>query len=201
MNRQLVRILGVTLLAAFLAACGQPPTSSEEAATPPDTAASSEMEHGDTEHAMGTADTPYDVQFIDGMIAHHQGAIAMAEEALEQAEHPELRAMAQDIIQVQQAEIEQLRSWREEWYPNVEDIDVTGMDMGDMEVAADDGRPFDQRFIESMIPHHQGAISMSQAALERAEQPEIRQLAENVIQVQQAEIEQMEEWNRRWFNE
>jgi uncharacterized protein (DUF305 family) len=49
------------------------------------------------------------------MIEHHEGAIQMAEAARTQAEEPEIRQMAEEIIRVQQAEIEQMRAWREEW--------------------------------------------------------------------------------------
>ena len=35
--------------------------------------------------------------FIDGMIVHHDGAIAMAERALEESERPEIRALAEAV--------------------------------------------------------------------------------------------------------
>lgn len=57
----------------------------------------------------------FDRAFIQMMIPHHQGAINMAEAALENAQHPEIRAMAEDIIEAQQAEIDMMRSWQEVW--------------------------------------------------------------------------------------
>jgi uncharacterized protein (DUF305 family) len=57
----------------------------------------------------------------------------------------------------------------------------------------------DRVFIEQMIPHHQDAIDMGNLALVRAEHPEIRQLAENVIRDQSREISQMRSWYKAWY--
>jgi uncharacterized protein (DUF305 family) len=59
---------------------------------------------------------PFDRAFIDMMIPHHQGAIAMAEQLLDEGEQPALRQMAEDIISAQSEEIAEMREWREAWY-------------------------------------------------------------------------------------
>jgi uncharacterized protein (DUF305 family) len=56
----------------------------------------------------------------------------------------------------------------------------------------------DISFIEMMIPHHQGAIEMAKEALQQAKHPEIKQLAQNIINAQQAEIQKMNEWKAAW---
>jgi uncharacterized protein (DUF305 family) len=142
---------------------------------------------------------PFDARFIDSMIQHHQGAIDMAEMALEQAEHEELRAMAEDIISAQEAEIEQMREWRAEWYPDLPETQGMGMAMGNMMLSDDTSLPFDRRFIEAMISHHQGAIAMARSALTQAEHEELRTLAEDIISAQEAEISQLREWNAEWY--
>jgi uncharacterized protein (DUF305 family) len=59
---------------------------------------------------------PFDRAFIDMMVPHHQGAIAMAKQLLEKGEQPALRKMANDIISAQTDEIAQMRKWRKAWY-------------------------------------------------------------------------------------
>ena len=55
-----------------------------------------------------------DKAFLEGMIPHHQGAIDMAEYLID-AKNPELKAMWEEIIAAQQAEIDQMNAWLVEW--------------------------------------------------------------------------------------
>ncbi|MEG5416002.1 DUF305 domain-containing protein [Citrobacter freundii] len=52
-----------------------------------------------------------DKAFAKGMVAHHEGAIAMAETELKYGKDPEMRKLAQDIIKAQKGEIEQMNTW------------------------------------------------------------------------------------------
>ena len=220
--------LSVMLLALLLAACGatqsggtgnmpgmgngQLPTAQSAptansamsggmdhgaAATPGATAAGGGMDHG----AMTTAAAPYDAQFIDSMMMHHQGAIDMANEALKQAERPEVKDLANTIIKAQQAEITQMRGWRTQWYPTLADTGGLGMSMGEMMMSSDTAKPFDQRFIEAMIPHHQSAVAMAKDAEQKAERQEIKTLAGAIITDQEKEIAQMQQWLKNWYGQ
>jgi len=60
-------------------------------------------------------------------------------------------------------------------------------------------RSADARFIVMMIPHHEGAIAMSELALTRARRPEIKTLAQQIIASQSREITQMRQWYRQWY--
>jgi uncharacterized protein (DUF305 family) len=146
-----------------------------------------------------------DRAFIDAMVPHHQGAIAMAEVALKNAEHEEIIDLSRNIISSQQAEIEELKSIKQEEFgtSNVpmdmsqEQMRGMGMMMDPQQLANRD--PFDKAFIDAMIPHHQSAIEMAQVAREKSEIPEIKELAENIISAQQEEIEHMTHWRQQWY--
>lgn len=157
---------------------------------------------GHMDHSMMQVDPsqPFDAQFIDSMLEHHRGAVTMAEQALEQAEHEELRTLAEAIIAAQAQEIEQMTAWRTSWYPDLPPTAGMGMSMGEMTISSDESKPFDQRFLEAMISHHQGAIDMAKMAQQMAEHEELKTLADAIIVAQQAEIEQMQSWLKEWYS-
>src|SRR5699024_7251044 len=141
--------------------------------TVPGAGGSEGTDHGASEHgASQHPDSHFDAHFIDSMIEHHEGAIAMAELVLEQSDREELRALAEEIIAAQEAEIAQLKEWRAEWYPDLPTAPGMGVHMGDMALPDDESVEFDARFLQAMISHHRGAIEMARIALEQSERPE-----------------------------
>ncbi len=164
------------------------------------------MNHGAMQSSPNAASAPYDLQFIDTMIAHHQGAVDMARPTETKAQHAELKEMARNIIRDQEREINQMKQWREQWYAgkpqamNMEMPGMTdsmkGMDMNNLNTAS--GNAFDMMFLDMMTPHHQGAITMAREALTRAEHPEIKRLAQQIISAQEREIAQMKQWKAAW---
>lgn len=178
------------------------------------------MNGGEMSHEMsmdlGPADADYDLRFIDGMAVHHQGAVVMAEEALTKAQHPQLKKLAQDIIAAQNSEISQMKEWRTAWYPQADSAPMAyhsqmghmmpmseeqkqGMMMS-MDLGSADGE-FDLRFINAMLPHHEGALVMAQDALGKSSHPEIKKLAQDILTSQKQEIAQMKQWRKDWYNQ
>ena len=52
-------------------------------------------------------------------------------------------------------------------------------------------KPFDAAFIKMMIPHHEGAVEMAREEVDKGADPELKKLAQEIIDVQQREIDQM----------
>jgi uncharacterized protein (DUF305 family) len=177
-------------------AAGSPVTSR----TSSHTSASPDETNGMPKTSAGAASAPYDLQFIDTMSEHHSSAITMAKIAVEKAQYPELKAFARKVIAAQQKENEQMKSWRAGWYkesPPALNMELPGMEgsmMGMEGLQGATGREFDLMFIEMMMPHHAGAVTMAKDAASRAEHSEIKNLAGKIILDQQREIEQMRQW-------
>jgi uncharacterized protein (DUF305 family) len=145
-----------------------------------------------------------DARFVDAMVPHHEGAVEMAQVALENGEHEQIRGLAEDIISAQESEIKTLKDIRAELgaEPPIqmggEDTQMMGMTDPDRLAGQ---RPFDKAFIDAMIPHHESAISMAKIALAESENAKIRSLAEDIVVDQEREIRQMESWRERWYPE
>ncbi|MSU45477.1 MAG: DUF305 domain-containing protein [Candidatus Zambryskibacteria bacterium] len=147
-----------------------------------------------------------DRHFIEQMIPHHDGAIAMAELALEKSKKPEIRTLAQTIITAQKAEINDMTLWYKNWFgKNVPKVSGSmnegmmggnGMHMGVTEdvKTLENAVDFDRAFVEQMIPHHQLAIMMAQMMESGTERPEMQELAKNIIKSQSEEIKLMQGW-------
>ena len=150
----------------------------------------------------------YDKMFIANMIAHHQGAVDMANLALTSAKHQELKDMANTIITAQTKEISDMQSWQTAWgYPAssgsmMEDHSAMGM-MNDMAGMTDklkglSGDAFDKAFLSSMIEHHQSAINMAYPGQENAQHQEVKTLTVAIVDAQSKEIAQMKQWQKDW---
>ena len=138
-------------------------------------------------------------EFLSLMIPHHEEAIATAQRVLEYGDRPEMQKFAQNIIDVQTAEIQQMEAWLDEWYPNRStNLTYTPM-MRDLDQL--EGEALDQAFLEDMIMHHMGAVMMSQrlANFGLVEHPEVRPFAQNIADTQRQEIWQMQAWLRDWY--
>jgi uncharacterized protein (DUF305 family) len=148
-----------------------------------------------------------DERFIDAMVPHHRGAVEMAEVALENAEHREIRRLSEEIVSAQEAEIEELKQIKkEEFGTSRVPMDMGPGQMEGMGMTADpralaDEEPFDEAFIEAMIPHHRSAIQMANVALERSDNPRIEELAGEIVRAQEREISQMQTWRNEWYPE
>jgi uncharacterized protein (DUF305 family) len=194
-------LLGLLVATLALAACGS----------------------GDDQQTAAPAPTPraneVDRAFASEMVIHHDMAIQMARMAEQQARRPEIKTLAADIVRTQQAEVELLeRVGRQIGATRAGD--THGMDHGSMEHGGEGSalglsreemgmdmsmedmrmaRPFERMFIDQMIPHHAGAIRMARVELRRGVNPELRGLAQRVIDAQSREIEQMKRWRASWF--
>lgn len=195
------RITTVIVLAALLTAFAGATTAS---AAPPMLPGMDQMTAQmaqDTATLKGLTGKDFEITFMQMMIPHHQSAVEMAQMVPGKATHPELVALAQEIVTSQQQEIAQMRGWLKDWYgiANPTITPMAGMDQMMPAMMQLTGAEFEQAFLMMMPTHHQGAINMAALVAGRATHPELLQLASSIVASQQAEIQQMRDWAQAWY--
>ncbi len=173
--------VAIGTIVLLLAACGGGDSSSDAGATP----------SGDA----------FDKAFIDAMVPHHESAIEMATAVKEAGlSQPDLVKVADDILATQQLEINQMKDWRGEWFGSrtIDPKGAAALGLSDSQMgmqhdadALMTSGDVDTDFAQMMITHHQGAIDMAKLAADKAEHDELKDLAEEIINAQEREIEAM----------
>lgn len=140
-----------------------------------------------------------DVMFAQMMIPHHEQALDLADFALKgHGASTQVQALARRIQSAQDPEIQQMRRMLKSWgapeMPADHGMPMEGMvPEGDMrELAALQGSAFDQRWLELMTKHHQGAVSMAEDVLGTTDDPAVKRLAQDIITAQRKEIAEMQ---------
>src|ERR671916_2021459 len=144
--------------------------------------------------------------FARDMSVHHAQAVEMAEIVRAKTESEEIRLLAADMALTQQGQIGRMQGWLDAW-----NLPATGTEpamswMGHPtegrmpgmaspeEIERLQNAPpaeADRLFFQLMIPHHQAAVPMAEAALERTDNPQVTDLAEGIIAAQRGEIRVM----------
>ena len=147
----------------------------------------------------GVIYTVADVEFMQGMIAHHAQAIYMSRMAAAHNANPRVLKLANKIDQSQVAEIAIMQGWLRQNAQFVPDTSswrtmmMAGMLSAEQlkELDAAHGVAFDRAFLTLMIQHHEGALKMVKDlfAVPRAGQEvDVNVFANDVVTVQTAEI-------------
>lgn len=147
-----------------------------------------------------TKDADHDFAMM--MKMHHQGAIDMGNKELEKGDDATIKAMAQTMITMQQAEIQDLQAfldshtaeasaegemWDMEAMAAMERMDQNA----DLEVLTGDA---DHDMAILMINHHQSAMDMAQSLLHHGHHDELKEMATKMIDDQSKEIKQLQDW-------
>ena len=177
------------------------------------------------EAAIDPTTLDLDVLYIDILIPHHESAVTMAEIAQARSTRPEVVSLAAGIAAARSAELEQLRTWRETWYPDVPGLTETQLFAGLETKASSPGRGgapglddlttagaaeaivelctetdlLDLAFIDHMVEHLTGAVLISELVAVEAVHPELAAFARTVVDTQGAQIATMLGWRDAWY--
>jgi uncharacterized protein (DUF305 family) len=160
--------------------------------------------------AASAANDTTDVHFMQGMIMHHAQALQMVGLIADHTTRPEMPLLGQRIAISQRDEIRMMRTWLQDHHEMAPDsaghMAMPGMAMGDMlmpgmltpaqmtALGAAKGPAFDRLFLQGMIQHHEGALTMVKQLFGTngaAQTSEIFRFASDVDADQRAEIRRM----------
>jgi uncharacterized protein (DUF305 family) len=159
-------------------------------------------EHGHITIPPGVLYTVPDVEFMQGMIAHHGQAIYMSRLAAAHKADPRVRKLADKIDQSQVAEIRIMQEWLIRNGQVAPDsaawrtVTMPGMLTAEQlkELDAVTGNAFDRAYLTFMTQHHEGALKMVDdlfATPGAAQDVDVNVFANDVVAVQTAEINAM----------
>ena len=159
-------------------------------------------QHQLAQGTMNMAEAPIssELDFIRGMIPHHQEAVDSALVVEKHSEHAQLRAFAGAVVRVQQRQISEMQGWLRAWYPKQA---TAASPYLPMMRALPDATPdeADRAFIEDMMTHHEMAIATAREFLAGnfKRHPKTEALAKDIMSTQAAEVGTLRGWLYSWY--
>ena len=157
------------------------------------------MHNGTTQSATRNDFNDADVTFLQEMYPHHAQAVEMAEYVPARSQNQAVLDLAANIAKAQTPEMQQIAGLLQSFGKSVPATEMGhmpnmpgGMSDDTMDgLKALSGKDFDRAWLQAMIDHHAGAITMSNIELAGGTNPDAKALAQKIITNQQAEIDQM----------
>jgi uncharacterized protein (DUF305 family) len=145
--------------------------------------------------SLGQADRTFDLRYINAMIVHHRGAMLFAEQLAKNTERPEMKTLAQNILNGEPKAIAELYGWKKEWYGDTKKVrDPIVANLG----SYDD--KFDLRFLNAIIAHHEAGIVMTKETRLKSSRTEILNNADAVEAFLSGGLQTLKGLRSTWYN-
>lgn len=190
-----------TAAAIALAACSPP---SQHDSTLPPTSSSMPMSGHDMPGMSGTSTAPAaatfndaDVMFLQMMYPHHAQAVEMAKLVPTRSQNQQVKDLAAAIEKAQAPEMQQMTTLLADFGKPAPSATMSHSMPGLMtpqqmtELTGLSGAAFDKMWLQMMVEHHQGAITMAGDELKSGTNADAKKMAESIVTTQQAEITTM----------
>ncbi len=155
----------------------------------------------------------FDQAYIDMMVPLNQGFVQMGQIASQRAQHPELKALANQIVSERQAEITQLQNWKKQWFgdsntPSLNQVPMIqgeGLNLRLLDLQAvitqvkNAPEPFDRAFIDAIVPQYQAGIAAANLAQSTGSHAELKTLAQKMVTEEQNELNELNAWRAAWY--
>lgn len=144
---------------------------------------------------LGEADRTFDLRYINAMISHHRGAMILAEQLAKNTTKPEMKALAQNILNDEPKAIAELYVWKKEWYGDTKNVrDPIMPNLGPSD------EKFDLRFLNALIAHHEAGIVMTKETRLKSSRVEILNNVDAVEIFLTNGLQTLKELRNTWYN-
>lgn len=142
---------------------------------------------------LGQPDKWVDLRYIDAMIAHHRGAMLLAEQA-RRSDRTEIRELAASILKDEPPNIDELYRWKKAWYGDSRQVrDPQSAKLGTVD------KTFDLRFLNALVAHHRNGILMTREIRLKSSRSEVLDNADKVEQFLTGGIAMLRDWRTKWY--
>ncbi len=143
---------------------------------------------------LGRADRGLDLRYINAMIAHHRGAMLLAEQAQLLTQKKEIQDLAADILKNEPPAIQELYDWKKSWYGDTKKVrDPIVPKLGDYD------KTYELRFLNALIAHHQDGLVMTRDVRTKSSRMEILNNADAVDTFFETTLEIFKGWRKEWY--
>ncbi len=143
---------------------------------------------------LGRADRGLDLRYINAMIAHHRGAMLLAEQAKNTAQKKEIKDLAGDILKNEPPAIQELYNWKKAWYNDTRKVrDPIVPKLGDYD------KNYELRFLNALIAHHEDGLIMTREVRTKSSRMEILNNADAVDTFFVTTLEIFKNWRKEWY--
>lgn len=144
---------------------------------------------------LGRPDRTLDLRYIRAMIAHHRGAMLLAEQALMETQRPEMKGLAEKILADEPGAIAELYEWKKDWYGDTKTVrDPIVSNLGTYDAK------FDLRFLNALIAHHDAGLIMTKDVMAKSSRIEILNNADAVDTFLITTLKLFKDWRSEWYN-
>jgi uncharacterized protein (DUF305 family) len=144
---------------------------------------------------LGRADKYVDLRYINAMIAHHRGAMQLADQVKDQTKRPEIKALAESIIKDEPKNIDELYAFKKEFYKDdsrVADKKVANLGTYDEKL--------DLRLLNALIAHHNEGLMMNKEIRVKSTRNEILSSADATDEFFTRTLAIFKQWRAEWYS-
>jgi uncharacterized protein (DUF305 family) len=143
---------------------------------------------------LGRPDRTLDLRYVNAMIAHHRGAMLVAEQA-KKSERTEVKNLAEAILKDEPKAIAELYAWKKDWYGDERSVkDPLVPKLGSYD------KTFDLRFLNAVIAHHENGVAMTGDVRLKSSRSAVLDNADAVEAFLKGGIVMLSKWRSEWYS-